>query len=102
MTSTTGRSTRPPWQAPGPTPPQPGIRYVGRVKDGLGRTGEALALADGDNTWRDGGPGRSRLIIDPPTGRLLAYEGWQAGHAYPSLSQTYRSMGWVGGLGERP
>jgi hypothetical protein len=80
---------------------QPGIQYVGEVKDGLGRTGQALAMADPPGTWRDGRAGQSRLIIDPLTGRLLAYEGWEAGRTFPTLSDVYRSMGWVGGLNKR-
>lgn len=49
----------------------PEIRSVGRTADPLGRQGIAVALGDG----APGGPDtESRLIADPPTGRLLAQE----------------------------
>lgn len=73
---------------------QPGIRYVGTVKDRLGRPGTALAMPSSD--------GESRLIIDQRTGELLAYESWAKGARYPRLSEAYQSMGWVGGLSKRP
>jgi hypothetical protein len=72
----------------------PGIRNVGTTKDRLGRTGTALALPDSD--------GESRLIVDQRSGELLAHESWAKGARYPRLSEAYRSMGWAGGLSDRP
>jgi hypothetical protein len=72
----------------------PGIKNAGAVKDRLGRTGTALALPESD--------GESRLIVDQRSGALLAYESWAKGARYPRLSEAYRSMGWAGGLGDRP
>lgn len=77
---------------------QPGIKYAGEVKDSLGRTGAALTMANPPKFPQ----GESRLVVDPGTGRLLAYESWEAGRAFPMLSEAYRSMGWVGGLSDRP
>jgi hypothetical protein len=73
---------------------QPGIRYAGAVKDPLGRPGTALAMPSPD--------GESRLTVDQRSGELLAYESWVKGARYPLLSEAYRSMGWVGGLSDRP
>jgi hypothetical protein len=72
---------------------RPGIRYVGTVKDRLGRPGTALAMPSSD--------GESRLIVDQRTGELLAYESWAKGARYPRLSEAYQSMGWVSGLSKR-
>jgi hypothetical protein len=72
----------------------PGIRNAGTAKDRLGRTGTALALPSGDE--------ESRLVVDQRSGELLAYESWAKGARYPRLSLTYRSMGWAGGLSDRP
>lgn len=79
----------------------PGIRYAGEVKDSLGRTGQALAMADPAGRMADGRTRQLRLVVDPLTGRLLAYESWENGRAFPMLSEAYRSMGWVGGLNKR-
>jgi hypothetical protein len=76
---------------------QPGIRYDGNVKDRLGRPGVALAMTASGKTG-----GTARLVIDTRTGRLLAYESWQSGRSFPDLSEVYRSMGWAGGLSDRP
>ena len=72
----------------------PGIKNVGTAKDRLGRTGTALALPESG--------GESRLIVDQRSGELLAHESWAKGARYPRLSQAYRSMGWAGGLSDRP
>jgi hypothetical protein len=44
----------------------PGVRLVGTVRDPLGRTGEAIALAQRDYDWR--------LVLDTATGTPLALE----------------------------
>jgi hypothetical protein len=72
----------------------PGIKNAGAAKDRLGRAGTALALPDSD--------GESRLIVEERSGELLAHESWAKGARYPRLSQAYRSMGWAGGLSDRP
>jgi hypothetical protein len=76
---------------------RPGIRYAGNVKDHLGRPGVALAMPVSGKI-----SGTSRLIIDTRSGQLLAYESWEPGHSFPVLSETYRTMGWARGLGDRP
>ncbi|KAB2348488.1 CU044_5270 family protein [Actinomadura rudentiformis] len=47
----------------------PGLRVVGTVTDPLGRKGTAIARPVGEATWNE-----EWLVIDPATGRVLAYE----------------------------
>ncbi|WP_067830301.1 CU044_5270 family protein, partial [Actinomadura kijaniata] len=82
----------------------PEVRGEGRATDQLGRTGVAVTMrGPGDGT-------RLRLIIDPKTANLLAYES--AGTSLstsratsatgrPALSEAYESMGWVDSLAAR-
>jgi hypothetical protein len=58
---------------------QPGIEYVGSVRDRLGRPGVALAMP----VSASNGGGQSRQIIDTRTGRLLAYEVVAGGALLP-------------------
>ncbi|MEU5879589.1 hypothetical protein [Spirillospora sp. NPDC047279] len=71
-----------------------GVKSLGRGRDQAGRTGVVLALG------KDVMPGPDeRLIIDPGTARLLAYEsGGTGAHGKPGLSMVYEVMGWVDGL----
>lgn len=87
---------------------QKGIRLVGKVTDPLGRPGMALAYTDGKSASHVGGQGsldEYRLIIDPQSAQLLAYEArGRDYHGKPAvlLSMAYQSMGWVQSLGARP
>lgn len=75
---------------------QPGVRSEGAMSDQLGRRGVAVAM----DPVADGMP--VRLIIDPRTARLLAYEsGARNGQGIPRLSVAYEAMGWVNGLRDR-
>ncbi|MGK5550648.1 CU044_5270 family protein [Actinomadura kijaniata] len=75
----------------------PEARGEGRATDQLGRPGVAV-------TMRGPGDGaRLRLIIDPRTANLLAYEsGTSPVPAKPALSMAYEAMGWVDSLAARP
>lgn len=87
---------------------QEGIRLIGKVTDPLGRPGVALSRAQGsDKRSMDakGRPGEARLIIDPATGRLLAYQAFgvdDRGRSGVQLSMAYEAMGWVNSLSARP
>ncbi|GAA1591756.1 hypothetical protein GCM10009678_87520 [Actinomadura kijaniata] len=74
----------------------PEVRGEGRATDQLGRTGVAV-------TMRGPVAGlRLRLIIDPRTANLLAYEsGTSPVAGKPALSMAYESMGWVDALTAR-
>jgi hypothetical protein len=48
------------------------------------------------------GTGHRRLIIDPTTAELLADEYFRGPGSTPSLSVTYKAMGWVDALNARP
>ncbi|WP_344282256.1 hypothetical protein, partial [Actinomadura napierensis] len=73
---------------------QPGIRSEGAATDRLGRKGVAVSRAEGT--------GHRRLVIDPKTAELLADEYFRGPGDTPSLSMTYKAMGWTGSLGARP
>ncbi|GII77604.1 hypothetical protein Sru01_25860 [Sphaerisporangium rufum] len=82
---------------------QPGLTMVGKVDDGLGRSGIAIAMktAPGDTEYESDRAPEYRLVVDPDTGRLLAYQVLDGG-TEPFLSVAYQTMGWTDGLGERP
>lgn len=73
---------------------QPGVRADGAVTDDHGRRGTAVSMA--------GPGGRIRLVIDPRTAELLAYQSFVGEDGDAGLSVTYLRTGWVGSLGERP
>ncbi|MFB4318393.1 CU044_5270 family protein [Actinomadura sp. 21ATH] len=73
---------------------QQGVRSDGAVADLLGRRGVAVSM---------GGPGgRIRLVIDPKTAELLAYESFVGADGVPGLSETYEQTGWADTLDKRP
>ncbi|CNF34750.1 Uncharacterised protein [Mycobacterium tuberculosis] len=49
-----------------------------------------------------GPAGRIRLVIDPGTAALLAYQSFVENDGTAGLSRTYQATGWVGALGARP
>ncbi|MGI5321749.1 CU044_5270 family protein [Actinomadura nitritigenes] len=73
---------------------QSGIRAEGTVTDRAGRRGVAVSRAEGT--------GHRRLIIDPETAELLADEYFGGTGSTPFLSMTYKAMGWVDSLNDRP
>ncbi|MBO2457508.1 CU044_5270 family protein [Actinomadura violacea] len=73
---------------------QQGIRSDGPVADPVGRRGVAVSMG--------GLGGRIRLVIDPKTAELLAYESFVGADGVPGLSETYEQTGWVDALDERP
>jgi hypothetical protein len=73
---------------------QPGIRVAGKMTDPEGRRGIAVDMPTGSF--------RSRMIIDPTTTRLLAYEAWDSSDAQTKLTLTYEATGWVSALGNHP
>ncbi|GAA2109578.1 hypothetical protein GCM10009780_64200 [Actinomadura alba] len=86
---------------------QKGIELVGKVTDSLGRPGVSLAMDVGMEKprIRGGRPFEARLIIDPKSAELLAYEAHAVddrGRREVQLSMAYQSMGWVNSLGARP
>jgi hypothetical protein len=81
---------------------QPGVRSAGTVTDRAGRRGVAVFLPVQGFDYSAVG-GQDRLIIDPKTAELLAYEHEQrAADGQPVFSQTYEAMGWVDRSGARP
>ncbi|SNS19847.1 hypothetical protein SAMN05443665_1001442 [Actinomadura meyerae] len=73
---------------------QEGVRSDGAVTDQLRRRGVGVSM---------GGPaGRIRLIIDPRTAALLAFESFVDERGEPGLSMAYKAMGWVDSLDARP
>jgi hypothetical protein len=76
---------------------QPGLTMVGKVMDPFGRSGIAIGW-----TVKGNSEGESfQLIVDPDTGRLLAYQAFGDGPK-PLLTMTYKSMGWTNSLNARP
>ncbi|RJL35378.1 CU044_5270 family protein [Bailinhaonella thermotolerans] len=77
---------------------QDGIRAREHVRDPLGRTGVAV-----ETTW-DGEDGRrpARLIVDPGSGELLAFESRVSRTGEADLRVAYADSGWSDSLGEPP
>ncbi|GII58446.1 hypothetical protein Pth03_68350 [Planotetraspora thailandica] len=76
---------------------QPGLTLAGTVTDPFGRSGMAIEM-----TTKGNSEGESfRLIVDPGTGRLLAYQAFGDGST-PLLTEAYKSMGWTNSLDARP
>jgi hypothetical protein len=73
---------------------QDGVRPDGAVTDPFGRRGVAVSMA--------GPAGRIRLIIDPGTAALPAYQSFVEDDGAAGLSRTYQATGRVGALGARP
>ena len=64
------------------------------MTDQLGRTGVAVSAGTG--------AAEARLIIDPRTARLLAYEsGPRSPQGLPRLAVVYQATAWVDRLGAR-
>ncbi|GII29345.1 CU044_5270 family protein [Planotetraspora mira] len=77
---------------------QPGLTVAGEVKDPFGRSGMAIEMTVKGNPERES----FRLIVDPDTGRLLAYQAAFGEGSKPLLTMAYKSMGWTNSLGARP
>ncbi|GAA4570225.1 CU044_5270 family protein [Planotetraspora kaengkrachanensis] len=77
---------------------QPGLTVAGKVTDPFGRPGIAIEMTLKGNSERES----FRLIVDPDTGRLLAYQAAFGEGEKPLLTMAYKSMGWTDSLGARP
>ncbi|GAA1555229.1 hypothetical protein GCM10009678_42780 [Actinomadura kijaniata] len=76
----------------------PGLRYEGRARDPLGRPGPAVDLPGGRAaTGADEMSGVTRrLIVDPKTSHLLAWQDHTTGSRRQLVTSTaYESIGWT-------
>ncbi|MBO2452364.1 CU044_5270 family protein [Actinomadura barringtoniae] len=81
---------------------QPGVRSDGMVTDQLGRRGLSVTLPLASAFGSKGPDGEVRLVIDPKSAQLLAYESYDSrATGTPGLSVAYESMGWVDSLDGR-
>ncbi|GAA1262994.1 hypothetical protein Psi02_58620 [Planotetraspora silvatica] len=80
---------------------QPGLTVAGKVTDPFGRPGIAIEMSGKNASVPSDSAATFQLIMDPGTGRLLAYQAIGDG-SKPLLTEAYKTMGWTNGLDARP